>query len=111
MDNFRKEVLKVNKSRKHTVSGSLGVYDAYKYIRKNKWFDIGRPLSEHEFYIIIRQVNNLLVEELINGNDVELPHKLGKLELRKFEKRVSFINGVLYTNLPIDWDKTLKLWA
>lgn len=111
MDNFRREILKVDKPRKHLISGSLGVYDAYKYIRKNKWFDIGRPLTEHEFYTIIRQINSLLSEEFIKGNDIELPHKLGKLELRKFEKRVSFHDGKLHTNLPIDWDRTLKLWA
>lgn len=105
------QIKKVKGPRKHVVSGSLGVYDAYKYIRKNKWFDIGRPLTEHEFYTIIRQINSLLSEEFIKGNDIELPHKLGKLELRKFEKRVSFHDGKLHTNLPIDWDRTLKLWA
>lgn len=110
-NNFRKDVLKIDKTRKHTITGSLGVYDAYKYIRKNKWFDIGRALSEHEFYTIIRQINSLLAEEFIKGNDIELPHKLGRLELRKFEKRISFRDGKVYTNLPIDWDRTLKLWA
>lgn len=111
MEDFRREILKVDKPRKHEVSNSLGVYDAYKYIRKNKWFDIGRPLLEHEFYTIIRTINNLLAEELLKGNDIELPCKLGKLELRKYERRISFNKGVLSTNLPIDWDKTLKLWA
>lgn len=110
-NNFRKQVLKLTSSRKHEVSGSLGVYDAYKYIRKNKWFDIGRSLSEHEFYTIIRQINSLLAEEFIKGHDIELPHKLGRIELRKFEKRISFRDGKVYTNLPIDWDRTLKLWA
>lgn len=108
---FINNIKKVKGSRKHKVSGSNGVYDAYKYIRKNKWFDIGKPISEHDFYTIIRQVNNLLVDELIKGNDIKLPHKLGKLELRKYEKKVSFINGRLCTNLPIDWDATLRLWA
>lgn len=111
MDNFRRTVLKVDQPRKHEVSGSLGVYDAYKYIRKNKWFDIGRPLKEHEFYTIIREINNLLAEELLKGNDLDLPHRLGKIELRKYEGRVFYKNGDLHTNLPIDWDSTLKLWA
>lgn len=111
MDNFRKNILKVNQPRKHTVSGSLGVYDAYKYIRKNKWFDIGKPITEHQFYTIIRQVNNLLAESFLQGNDIELPHKLGRIELRKYEKRITFDNGKIHTNLPIDWDSTLKLWA
>lgn len=111
MDNFRRTVLKVDQPRKHEVSGSLGVYDAYKYIRKNKWFDIGRPLKEHEFYTIIREINNLLAEELLKGNDLDLPHRLGKIELRKYEGRIFYKNGDLHTNLPIDWDSTLKLWA
>lgn len=111
MDEFRKKVLKVNQPRTHKVTGSLGVYDAYKYIRKNKWLNIGRALTEHEFYTIIRQINNLLVENFLKGHDIELPHRLGKLELRKYKKRVSIVNGEIYTNLPIDWDRTLKLWA
>ena len=41
MDNFRREVLKVDKPRVHKVKNSLGVYDAYKFIRKRGWIDIG----------------------------------------------------------------------
>ena len=40
-NNFRNEVLKVSKPRKQTISGSLGVYDAYSWIRKNNWLNIG----------------------------------------------------------------------
>lgn len=110
-DDFRRTVLKLNSPRKHKVNNSNGVYQAYKYIRKNKWFDIGRPLTEHEFYSIIRQVNNLLAREVLQGHDVILPHRLGRIELRKYETRMSIKDGVLRTNLPIDWDKTLKLWS
>ena len=111
MDDFRKKVLKLDKSRQHKVNNSLGVYDAYKWIRKNKWLDIGRPITEHEFYTIIRQVNNLLAENFLKGRDIVLPHRLGTIELRKYETKMSFNNGKLHTNLPIDWDRTLKLWA
>lgn len=111
MDDFRKKVLKLDKPRKHKVNNSLGVYDAYKWIRKNKWLDIGRPITEHEFYTIIRQVNNLLAENFLKGRDIVLPHRLGTIELRKYETKMSFNNGKLHTNLPIDWDRTLKLWA
>ena len=111
MDDFRKKVLKIDKPRQHKVNNSLGVYDAYKWIRKNKWLDIGRPITEHEFYTIIRQVNNLLAENFLKGRDIVLPHRLGTIELRKYETKMSFNNGKLHTNLPIDWDRTLKLWA
>ena len=111
MDDFRKKVLKLDKPRQHKVNNSLGVYDAYKWIRKNKWLDIGRPITEHEFYTIIRQVNNLLAENFLKGRDIVLPHRLGTIELRKYKTKMSFNNGKLHTNLPIDWDRTLKLWA
>lgn len=107
---FKEQILKLNGSRKHKVSNSLGVYDAYKWIRKNKWLDIGRILTEHEFYSIIRRVNNYLAESLAEGNDVTLPNKMGKLELRKYDVRYSLDGTKVKTNLPIDWDRTLKLW-
>ena len=111
MDEFRRTVLKVDGPRKHKVNNSNGVYQAYKYLRKNKWFNIGRPLTEHEFYAIIRQVNNYLADELLHGNDITLPHRLGRIELRKYDAKITFKGGKVKTNLPIDWDRTLKLWS
>ena len=110
LDEFIKHVKNVSNSRHHTIKGSLGVYDSYKYIRKNKWFNIGRPLTEKEFYSIIRTVNNYLAEELNNGNDVDLPLRMGKLEVRKRKARISIVDGKIKTNLPIDWAATFKLW-
>ena len=57
MDQFRKDILKVNQNRKHKVTNSIGTRDIFKYIRKNKWFDIGQSLTEHQFYYIIRPVS------------------------------------------------------
>lgn len=111
MDEFRRQVLKVDGPRVHKVNNSYGVYDAYKYIRKNKWFDIGQPVTEHQFYSIIRRMNNLLAEALIHGHDIELPCRMGTIEVRKYDARVSIEDGKVKTNLPIDWDRTLKLWS
>lgn len=111
MDDFRKIVLKVDGPRKHKIRNSWGIYDAYKYIRKNKWFNIGRPLTEHQFYYIIRQINNLLADELLKGKDIILPQRMGRLELRKYGAQISIKDGKIHTNLPVDWDRTLKLWS
>lgn len=111
MEEFRKKVLKVSESRVYRVNNSYGVYDAYKYIRKNKWFDIGQPVTEHQFYSIIRRMNNLLADTLIHGHDIELPCRMGTIEVRKYDARVSIEDGKVKTNLPIDWDRTLKLWS
>lgn len=111
MDEFRKQVLKINGPRVHKVNNSYGVYDIYRYIRKNKWFDIGQPVTEHQFYSIIRRMNNLLADALIHGHDIELPCRMGVIEVRKYDARISIENGKVKTNLPVDWDRTLKLWS
>lgn len=107
----REELLKLNEPRVHKVNKSLGVYDIYKFLRKRKWIDIGQRLTEHEFYSIIRKINNELAYSLSIGNDIKLPHRMGKIELRKYNAKFSFDDGKIKTNLPIDWDKTLKLWC
>ena len=111
MDEFRRKVLKVDHSRNHKVKNSMGVYDIYKHIRKNKWYDIGQPITEHQFYTIIRQVNNVLADNLLKGNDIVFPNKMGRLEVRKFEPIIRFDDNKLTVRLPIDWDRTLKLWS
>lgn len=109
-DNYRRKIMKLEEPRQHRITRSLGVYDAYKYIRKKKWMDIGRPVKEHEFYQIIRRVNDQLANILVFGGDVTFPHRMGRIELRKYPTRVSIVDGKLVTNLPVDWDATLKLW-
>ena len=107
---FKKRIRKVTEHRKHSVRNSLGVYDCYKWIRKNKWLNIGRILTEHEFYSIIRQVNNLIAESIASGEEVTFPERMGTIELRKHEKNIVLDNGKIKTNLPIDWNATLELW-
>lgn len=89
MDEFRRRILKVDGPRKHKINNSFGVYDAYKFIRKNKWFDIGGPISEHDFYSIIRTINNQLAELLSCGHDITLPCQMGRLEVRKYDAKVT----------------------
>lgn len=110
MDEFRREVLKVNKHRVHKVNKSLGVYDAYKWLRKNKWLDVGK-ISEHDYYAIIRKVNQTLINEFLIKGFIRLPLRMGDLCLRKFPARISLENGKIKTNLPVNWDATLKLWS
>ena len=111
MDEFRRKILKVDRPRKHKINNSLGVYDCYKTIRKNKWLGIGKPISEHDFYSIIRTVNNYLADLLSKGHDINLPCQMGRLEIRKYDAKITLQEGKIVTNLSIDWDRTLKLWS
>ena len=109
-EEFKSRIQHLSSPRKHKVTNSIGVYSAYKFIRKNKWLNIGRPLTEHEFYSIIRKVNDYLADSLLHGEDIKLPHRMGRIELRKYNARINFDGNKVKTNLPIDWDRTLKLW-
>ena len=63
-----------------------------------------------EFLSIIRKTNDILRQLIIQGEEITLPEKMGKLELRKKQTIIEFKEGKLKTNLPIDWNSTLKLW-
>lgn len=36
---------------------------------------------------------------------------MGRLEIRKYDAKISLQDGRVVTNLPIDWDRTLQLWS
>lgn len=107
---FQEAIQKKRTKKKVKVSNSWGVYDAYKHIRKNGWFNIGRPLKEYEFYSIIRGINILLSEEIAKGNNIHLYHGMGELELRKTRRGAYIRKGKLTVTYPVDWNKTLRLW-
>lgn len=111
-EEFRRRELNKNvgSKRDFKIKGSWGVYDSYKYIRKNGWYNIGRPLKEGEFYAIIRGINNLLAEEVALGNTITFPANMGRLELRKSKRGVGLVDGKLKITYPIDWAETFKLW-
>lgn len=107
---FTARVRKLNCKRNHKVKNSLGVKDAFHYYRKTRPKESSYVLSESDYLHIIRSVNNLIRDCIIKGEEIKLPEKMGKLELRKVNTSVKFVNGKLKTNLPIDWNSTVKLW-
>ena len=111
-EQFRKERQKGYGSgrKKFKVSGSYGVYDVYKKLRKTGWPGIGKHVDSKDFYAIIRGINSILAEEIAKGTTIYFPAKMGRLELRKYQKGVSFVNGKLHNTYPVDWKRTFELW-
>lgn len=107
---FRTDILKLAQPRKTKINNSLGVYDIYKRIRKNKWRSIGEKLDVGTYYKIIKTANKELAKELLLGNDIIFPYRLGKIQLRKYKPKIEIKDNKLINNLPVDWDRTLKLW-
>ena len=96
--------------KKYKINKSFGNKQAWRWIKKHKWLNIGQPITEKQFGIIVKTINKALVDKLLNGSDIIFPNKMGKLELSKYRTQVKFENGRLKTNRPIDWSRTTKLW-
>ena len=109
-DDFLKDIKKVHCNRNHKVTNSYGSKDAFKYYRKTKPLDSKYVLTDCQYLKIIRLINNQLRDKLILGEDVLLPERMGRLELRKYAPIIKFENNKLKTSLPINWQETLKLW-
>lgn len=113
-EEFAKNIKKVYSKGKYTkgfkIKNSFGSYDVYKDMRKNKWYDIGRPVLEKEYYAIIEAMNTLFKEEISYGNDFVLPFGMGLIGLKKVKTAAYMDKGKLKVTYPIDWNKTLHLW-
>ena len=110
LKDFRRRVLKINETRVHKITHSLGVKEAFLWSRKNKLYDT-KSVSECDYYKIVRTINKLMAEELLNSKDVQLPQKMGMLEVRKYPLYVKFVDGEIKTNRAVDWNATLALWS
>lgn len=110
MNDFITRVKRVKEHREHKINNALGVYDAYKWLRKNKWLDVG-SVPEHDYYAIIRTVNKVLISKFLTTGLIRLPERMGDVVLRKYPSKITINKGKVQTNLPIDWNATLKLWS
>lgn len=107
---FRINVLNANKKHKFKVTNSYGTKAAWRWIKKNKWLNIGQPITELQLGTIIKTINQTLQDQLIKGKDVLLPCRMGRLEIRRYEAKLECKDGKISTTLPIDWKRTLNLW-
>ena len=108
---FRKKVVKAEEKKHHfKVTNSNGTKEAWRWIKKRKWLNIGQPITEYQLGQIVKAINNTLQDQLLSGKDVTFPYRMGRLEVRKFKSKLEYRDGKVITNLPIDWKKTTELW-
>ena len=107
---FEDRVLKRHRNKNFKISHSNGTKQAWRWIKKNKWLNIGQPITERQFGYIIKKINGYLVSKLLNGSDIHLPLGMGKIELRKYKSKIRIQNNKVVTNLPVDWKRTIDWW-
>lgn len=110
MKGFREKLLKVEGRHNFKVKDSYGTKEAWRWIKKNRWLDIGQPITEREFGLIIKAINKTLQDLLLEGKDVVLPNRMGRLEIRKYEAKMELKDNKIVTSLPVDWKRTIDLW-
>lgn len=107
---FRQKIIKARTKKRFKVRNSYGTKQGWRWLKKNKWLDLENPVTEKEFGAIIREVNIELVNTLLEGHDIILPCRMGRIELRKYFPKIEYKDGKVVTNLPVNWQQTLKYW-
>lgn len=92
------------------TASTFSTRDIYRWLKKNKFFGLDIIPSESEFIAIIRAVHTEIKNSLYDGNEITLPARMGKLEIRKREPVVEIRCNKVYTNKPVDWKITRELW-
>lgn len=106
-EEYMADVKNVKGKRKHRLTNSYIARDYYRYYRKTS---NNKNLTEPQFTSILDGLFNAAFNCLRRGEDFKFPYRMGFLEIRKMPKKVKIKDGKLRTNLPIDWNETLKLW-
>lgn len=98
-------------SKPHSISHCLGARDAWKWVRKNKWELLNHhPVSHSLYSCVIDSINQILVEQILEGHKVDMPCGMGSFYLSGVPARVAMEEGKMKTNYRTDWLKTLELW-
>lgn len=101
-----------HETRIFPITNSYGVYDYFKYYRKNRPKERSYyKMTSDQYYKLLRKANECLMDALMEKAQVVLPNKFGELVIIKKEATVKIDeNGKMKTNRPINWDATIKLW-
>jgi len=110
-EDYLKEAKNVNSNRKHKITGSQNTISGFHYYRKIRPQEKEFVLKDKEYLSIIREMNNLIVDYLVENKSIRLPAGFGKLEIIKTETK-SWIDdtGKFISSKKIDMNSTFKLW-
>ena len=86
-EEYLKEAKNVHGDRKHKITGSQNTIAGFHYYRKIRPKETKFTLKDKEYLSIIREMNNLIADYLIENKSIRLPSGFGKLEIVKYETK------------------------
>lgn len=107
-EEFRLQTLKAVGKKNFKVKDSYTLRTIYRSLRKER--QIPAIMTEQQFSMIIKEVHKAYIEHFLEGGDIIFPLHMGRIELKKYNTKVTFSEGKLKTNYPVDWQRTLKWW-
>lgn len=110
LEQFKRELQRLNSTRKNTPVHSVGVRQAFLFLQSRKWKDVGKPVTEKQFQQIVRKVNERLGKLFIEKKELTFPCSMGKIEIRITKSIYYDRDGKLVLPKKVNWDATLKLW-
>jgi len=110
-EDYAKEVQNVHGNRKHKITRSQNTISGFGYYRKIRPKEKEFVLKDKEYLSIIREMNNLIADYLIENKSIRLPDGFGKIEVVKYETK-SWIDesGRFISTKKIDMNSTIRLW-
>lgn len=105
---FRIKTLKAAGKKHFKVRNSYTLRSIYRALKRDK--KIPADMTEQQFSLIIKEVHKAYIEHFLLGSDIVFPLHMGRIELKKYNTKVDFVDGKLKTNYPIDWNRTLHWW-
>ena len=105
---YRSSVLKLKESRQTKKTKTFHS----KYIIRNikrKHLEL-KSLPEDVYSKMIRRINELLIEELLQGKVIKFPYLMGSLSIYSNESKMYLKDNKLIKTAPVKWNETLKLW-
>lgn len=110
-DEYLKIAKNVNSNRKHKITGSQNTISGFHYYRKIRPKESEFVLKDKEYLSIIREMNNLVSDYLIENKSIRLPSGFGKIEIVKYETK-SWIDesGKFVSSKRVNMNETFKLW-
>lgn len=101
------EILKRKEKRKSAASITATNTDMCKETSRR----LGGKFSPSDISKIMTLMGEYIFQDIINTGDYKCPFGLGKMMLRKQKCKVQMRDGKIWTNKPVDWKRTLALWA
>lgn len=107
MSEFGDNIRKIRGHRTPSCTGAYSVQDIYWKLKTQKL--IG-DTDLKTFRKIVRTMGKNIAQLVMDGYVVSLPVQMGSIMISERKRKTKFVNGQVFTDQRIDWNKTVKLW-